>query len=72
VPVLACLCEAEVAVGDERTHCAWLGERQRLAVVGLATVRVEMVGMGRYVAEQVKSMGREPRVTRRGLDRALA
>src|SRR5262249_29799996 len=30
------LAEAEVAVGDEGAHAAWLGEGQRLAVVDLA------------------------------------
>ena len=33
------LAEAEVAVGDEGAHAARLGERQRLAVVGLAASR---------------------------------
>ena len=60
------LAEAEVAVGDERAHAARLGERQRLAVVGLAALGVEPVGMGRDVAEQVQRMGREPGLTRRG------
>ena len=54
------LAEAEVAVGDEGSHAARLGERQRLAVVGLAALGVEPVGMGRDVAEQVQRMGREP------------
>ena len=66
------LAEAEVAVGDERAHAARLGERQRLAVVGLAALGVEPVGMGRDVAEQVQRMGREPRVRRGILERAVA
>ena len=66
------LAEAEVAVGDERAHAARLGEGQRLAVVGLAALGVEPVGMGRDVAEQVQRVGREPGVTRRGFDRAVA
>src|SRR5262245_24002704 len=45
------LAEAEVAVGDERAHAAWLGECERLAVVGLAALGIEPVGMGRDVAE---------------------
>ena len=45
--------EAEVAVGDERAHSARLGEGERLAVVGLAALGVEAVGMGRDIAEQV-------------------
>ena len=36
--------EAEVTVGDERAHAARLGEGQRLAVVGLATLGIEPVG----------------------------
>jgi D-arabinose 1-dehydrogenase-like Zn-dependent alcohol dehydrogenase len=59
-------------VGDERAHAARLGEGQRLAVVGLGGLGVEPVGMGRDVAEQVQRMRREPGVTRRGFDRAVA
>ena len=66
------LAEAEVAVGDEGPHAARLGERQRLAVVGLAALGIEPVGMGRDVAEQVQRMGREPGVRRRIFDRAVA
>src|SRR5215470_4356446 len=66
------LAEAEVAVGDEGAHAARLGQRQRLAVVGLAALRVEPIGMGRDVAEQVQRMGRGPRVRRRILERAVA
>ena len=66
------LAEAEVAVGDERAHAARLGERQCLAVVGLAALGIEAVGMGRDVAEQVQRMGREPWSTRREFDRAVA
>ena len=32
---------------------AWLGERQRLAVVGLAALGIETVWVGRDVGEQV-------------------
>ena len=53
LPARAQLPEAEVAVGDERAHAARLGEGQRLAVVGLAALRIEPIGMGRDVAEQV-------------------
>jgi hypothetical protein len=74
---LACapveLAETEVAVGDERAHAEVGGERQRLAVMGLAALGIEPVGMGRDVPEQVQSMGREPGLTLRGFDqRALA
>ena len=60
------LAEAEVAVGDERAHAARLGESQCLAVVGFDPLRVEPVGMGRDVAEQVQRMGRVPVVVWRG------
>ena len=56
------LAEAEVAVGDERAHTAEPGEGERLAVVGLAALRIEPVGMGRDVAEQEPGMGYEPAV----------
>jgi hypothetical protein len=46
--------EAKVAAGDEGAHAARLGERQRLAVVGLATLGIEPVGMGCDVAKQVQ------------------
>ena len=39
--------------------------------MGLAALGIESVGMGRDVAEQVQSMGREPELTRRGFDRAV-
>ena len=61
-----------MAVGDERAHAARLGEGQRLAIVGLAAVGVEPVGMGRDVAEQMQRMGCEPGVIRRELDSAIA
>src|SRR2546422_11391949 len=54
------LAETELAVGDERTHAARLGERQCLAVVGLAAVCVEPVGVSRDVAEQAQCMCCEP------------
>jgi hypothetical protein len=64
LPPFACvsgeLAEAEVAAGDEGAHAAWLGERQRLAVVGLAALGIEPVGMGCDVAKQVQRMGAEP------------
>ena len=47
------LAKAEVAVGDERTHAPRFGERQRLAVVSLAALWIEPVGMSRDIAEQV-------------------
>ena len=60
-----------MAVGDERAHAARLGESQRLAVVGLAALGVESVGMGRDVAEQVQRIGREPGMSGREFDRAV-
>jgi alkylhydroperoxidase family enzyme len=65
------LAKTKVAVGYERTHATGLGERQRLAVVGLAAVGVEPVGMGRDITEQVQSMSREARVTRREFERTV-
>jgi hypothetical protein len=47
-------------------------QRQRLAVVGLAALGIEPVGMGRDVAEQVQRMGRDAGARRRGFDGALA
>ena len=64
--------EAEMAVGDERAHATRLGEGQRLAVVGLAALRIEPVGVGRDVTEQEERMGCEPGLTRRELKRAVA
>ena len=57
------LAEAEVAVGDARAHAARFG--QRLAVVRLGAPRIEPIGMGGNVAEQVQSMGLPPGVTGR-------
>src|SRR5882762_1298090 len=48
--------EATVAVSDERSHTARLGERQRPAVMRLAALGIEPVGMGRDVAEEVQGM----------------
>src|SRR5215471_19882258 len=56
------LAKTEVAVGDEGAHAARLGEGQRLAVLGLALLDVEPIGMGRDVAEKVQCMGREARM----------
>src|SRR5262249_4734221 len=39
--------EAEVAVRHERAHPELLGQRERLAVVRLAALCIETVGMGR-------------------------
>src|SRR5215510_5140145 len=62
--------QAEMAVSDEGAHAPWLGERQRLTVLGLAALGVEAVGMGHDVAEQVQRMRREAGMTRRGCERA--
>jgi hypothetical protein len=51
------LAEAVVAVGQERVHAARLGERHRLAVLGLAPLSIESVGLDRDIAEQVQSIG---------------
>ncbi len=64
--------ETEVAVGDEGTHAAFLGQRECLAVVCLAALGIEPVGMRRNVAEQVEGVGRMPALRRKGFDRTLA
>jgi hypothetical protein len=56
--------EAAMTVGDEGAHAARLGERQRLAVVSLAALGVEPVGVGCDVAQQV------PRIDRKAGSRA--
>lgn len=45
-----------MAVGDDGTHTAQLGQRQCLAVVSLTSLGVKAVVMGRNVAEQVKGV----------------
>ena len=59
-------------MGDERAHAARAGKRQRLAVVGLAELGIEPVGMVRDIAEQVVRMGGEPGVRWRVCERAVA
>jgi hypothetical protein len=64
--------EAEVAVGDEGAHSPRLGERQRFAVLILAMLGIESIGMGRDVTEQMQRMGREPGLRVIGFDRPVA
>src|SRR5215475_13751665 len=64
--------EAEVAVGNERAHAARLGEGQRLGVVGLSALTIELIRMSGEVTEQMSRMGCESRETRGGFERALA
>jgi hypothetical protein len=64
--------EPEMAMRDERAHLERLGERQRLAVIGLAEVRIEEVGTGRDVPEQVPRIGRVAGLPRRDLDDLIA
>ena len=64
------LAEAEVAAGDKGPHAARLGKCQRLEVVGLAALGIELVGMGCDVAEQMLIMGCEPGVVRSRFDGA--
>src|ERR1700730_1817119 len=66
------LAEAEVAVGDERSHAARFGERQRLALVTLPALGVEPVWMGRDVAEQVQGVGSGSWARPRIFERAVA
>jgi hypothetical protein len=49
------LAEAEVTVGHERAHGARLGERERVAIVGLGLtpLGVDAVRVGGDVAEQM-------------------
>src|SRR5262245_57877289 len=58
------LAETEVAVRDERTHPAGLGEGQRLPVVGVGGPGIEPVGMDGDIAEQVQGQGGQTRITR--------
>ena len=66
------LAETEVAVGDEGAHAEPLGERQRLAILSLAALGIELVGVGCDIAEQVPRMGLEPRLGRTEIERAFA
>src|SRR5262245_54989899 len=61
-----------MAMSDKRPHTAWLGERQRPAVVSRTGLGVEPVGMGCDLTEQMKRMGREPGVPGRACHRAIA
>ncbi len=65
------LAEAEVAVGDEGAHAAGLGERERVTVVGLSSLGIEPLRMGRKITEQVPRIGRESEQRARGIKRPL-
>ena len=65
------LAETEMAVRNERTHTARLGECQRFAVIGLATLGVEPHGVHRDVAEQMQRLGHETRLKLRRLNRTI-
>src|SRR6266487_3496614 len=62
--------EAEMTVSDKGAHIARLGERQRLSVVRLPGLSVELFGVGRDVAEQVECKRREPVLARKGFEDA--
>jgi len=66
------LAEAEVAVGDDRAHAARFGERERLAIMGLTELGIELIGVGCDVAEELQRMGSEPGLARREFERAIA
>ena len=66
------LAETEMAVGDEGAHAEPLGERQRLAIMSLAALGIELIGVGCDIAEQVQRMGLEPGLGRREFERAVA
>jgi hypothetical protein len=65
------LAKAGVAVGHERARAARFWACKRLAVVGLASLGAEPVGMGGDLAEQVHRAGRQPGLARRGFQRAV-
>ena len=64
--------EAKMAVGDEGPHSAWLGERQRVAIMGLSALGIESLGMGRDLAEQVQRMRGDATAKRSVCDGAFA
>src|SRR5262249_17380037 len=64
--------EGGVAVGDEGTHAAGLGEGQRFAVVTFTACGVEAVGMSCDVTQQVQRMGRAPGLARTVFDCTVA
>src|SRR5262245_60174906 len=61
-----------MAMGDERTHAARLGKRQRLSVVRLACLWIKPIRVARDITEQMQGMGRKPRLRRRRLHRTVS
>jgi len=57
---------------DERSHPAWLGKTQGLAVVGLRAIGIEALRLGGHIAEQVLGMGHKSLLTWSGVDDAFA
>src|SRR5262245_30161458 len=64
--------EPQVAMSNKGPHTPWLGEGDGLAVVGLAALSVEAVGVGGNVAEEVLSPGCGPEMRPRMFDCAVA
>ena len=56
------LAQADMTMGDQRPHAVLLRELQRLLVMSDDAHRIEAVGMGGNVAEEVPGMGREARL----------
>ncbi len=60
-----------MAMSDQRPHAVLLRELQRLLVMSVDAHRIEAVGMGGNVAEEVLGMGRKAGLALRGFDGAL-
>jgi hypothetical protein len=58
------LAEAEVAVGHEGAHPAFLGQRQRLALMLVHTLDFRRTSMTRDLAEEPPSMRQPPPLVR--------
>src|SRR5262245_16051748 len=61
-----------MAMGNEGTHASRLGQRQRLAVVGLTPCGVDLTRKGREVAQQMQRVSRETRLGWGVLERKIA
>ena len=65
--VLAVSTVGQASLRRSWAHAVPLGECQRFPIVRYAAVGIELVGMGRDVAEQMQRMGREARLAPRRL-----
>src|SRR5262249_24479760 len=66
------LAKAKMTVGNQGAHAAQFSEGKGLAVMGLATLSVEAVGVGGDVAEEVLNPGCGPEVSPHMFDCAVA